>query len=105
MTIDTIVVSALTGRRQRREHRAGQALKEAEALKRRMYSELVDVERCYLLLMAFEVAGRWNIKTVNFLRASACYTASACPRLLRRSVLFSSGGGHADLRRAACVCC
>ena len=86
VAIDTTVISALTGKGQRRGHQAGQALKEAEAVKRRTYSEFVDAERCHLLVMAFEVAGRWNAETVTFLRALARYRASACPRLLRRSV-------------------
>ena len=53
LAIDTTVVSALTGQGVARGRWEGQAIHEAENAKRRRYHELVDGDRCHLLVMAF----------------------------------------------------
>ena len=68
VAIDTTVVSALTGRGMARGRRLGQAIHEAEQDKCRRYHELVNGSRCHLLVMAFEVAGRWSVTAVTFLQ-------------------------------------
>ena len=66
----------------------------AKRAKERTYPELVagepphaeaQVGRCRLLVMAFEVGGRWSQETVDFLWLLAEYKAQSSPRLLRRS--------------------
>ena len=84
LAVDTTVVSALTGRGCARGA-AGAALKEARRAKERRYPELVDAERCRLVVLGFEVAGRWSTEAADFLKLLARHKAQACPRLLRRS--------------------
>ena len=66
IAIDTTVVSALTGQGAARGRSEGHALKEARKVKERRYHELVESQRCRLLVMGFEVAGRWSEDTVSF---------------------------------------
>ena len=63
----------------------GKALERAREAKEKRYSELVDAPRCRLVVLAFEVAGRWSDEAVDFLRLLARHKAQTCPRLLRRS--------------------
>ena len=94
VAVDTTVVSALTGAGLPRSQRPGKALLDAKRDKERTYPELVagepphaeaQVGRCRLLVMAFEVGGRWSQETVDFLWLLAEYRARSSPRLLRRS--------------------
>lgn len=86
LAIDTTVVSALNGRGQARSRAPGKALERARKAKERRYPELVgDAPRCRLVVLAFEVGGRWSAEAVEFLRLLARHRAQASPRLLRRS--------------------
>ena len=60
IAIDTTIVSALTGAGVRRGLAAGAALKAAKRTKEHKYHELVNSERCRLIVFGFEVAGRWS---------------------------------------------
>ena len=85
LAVDTTVVSALTGRGCARGATAGTALKEARRAKERRYPELVSADRCKLVVLGFEVAGRWSAEASDFLQLLARHKAQACPCLLRRS--------------------
>ena len=93
LAVDTTVVSALTRVGVARGRWAGRAIHEAENDKRRRYHELVDGDRCHLLVMAFEVAGRWSREavfppitgsiqvTVGAERSASFHTAAVLPTL------------------------
>ena len=85
VAIDTTVVSAMTGTGQARSDKPGQALQDAKRRKEIKYPELVKNNRCHLLVMGFEVAGRWSKEAVDFLRGLAKYKAESSPALLRGS--------------------
>ena len=68
-----------------RGRRLGQAIHEAEQDKCRRYHELVNGSRCHLLVMAFEVAGRWSATAVTFLQNLAWFKSLSVPSVLRRS--------------------
>ena len=68
-----------------RGRRQGQAIHEAEQDKCRRYHELVNGSRCHLLVMAFEVAGRWSPTAVTFLQNLAWFKSLSVPSVLRRS--------------------
>ena len=51
---------------------------------RRRCHELLDGDRCHLLVMAFEVAGRWGHEAVTFLQTLPWYKSLSVPRPLRR---------------------
>ena len=86
MTIDTTVVSAFTAKNEARDRQAEQALREAKRTKETKYRELLSSNRRHLLVMAFEVAGRWNQDSIDFLRMLAWFRSQSSPRLLRRSL-------------------
>ena len=90
IVLDTTVISALTGKGIARGRAAGHALKEAKKKKQDTYSEVVHSRRCHLLVMGFEVAGRWSEEGVAFVRALAKAKAESSPQLLRKSaqILF-----------------
>ena len=94
VAIDTTVVSALTGRGMARGRRQGQAIHEAEQDKCRRYHELVKGSRCHLLVMAFEVAGRWSATAVTFLQNLAWFKSLSVQVFcaVPRSSSFSSVG-------------
>ena len=83
VAIDTTVVSTLTGRGMARGWRPGQAIHEAEQDKCRRYHELVNGSRCHLLVMAFEVAGRWSATAVTFLHNLAWFKSLSVPSVVR----------------------
>ena len=85
VAIDTTAVSALAGRGMARGRRQGQAIHEAEQDKCRRYHELVNGSRCHLLVMAFEVAGRWSATAVTFLQNLAWFKSLSVPSVVRRS--------------------
>ena len=84
LAVDTTVVSALTGSGEARGRGPGVALQQARRAKERKYSELGDAARCRLVVLGFEVAGRWSEEGVEFVRLLARHKAASCPRLLRR---------------------
>ena len=85
IAIDTTVVSAVTERGTARGRNPGHVLTEAKRHKELKYHELLDTGRCHLLVMGFEIAGRWSEDSVTFLRLLAKYKAQSCPELLRSS--------------------
>ena len=75
---------------------------EAKKAKERTYRELVASDRCRLLVMGFEVAGRWSSETVAFLHLLAQHKAESSPICLRRSAhLFYFQRWTGMLARAA----
>ena len=85
VAIDTTVVSTMTGTGQARSDKPGQAQQDAKRRKEIKYPELVKHNRCHLLVMGFEVAGRWSKEALDFLRGLAKYKAESSPALLRGS--------------------
>ena len=85
LAVDTTVVSALTGRGEARGRAPGVALQQARRAKERAYPELLEAGRCRLVVLGFEVAGRWSEEAVDFVRLLSQAKARACPRLLRRA--------------------
>ena len=63
----------------------GHALNEAKKKKEKTYFDLVRSSRCRLLVMGFEVGGRWSDEAFAFVKALAWYKSQSVPRLLRRS--------------------
>ena len=63
----------------------GRALRDAQRTKERRYPELVEAQRCHLLVLVFEVGGRWCQGGVEFLHMMAQHKAQGVPRLLRKS--------------------
>ena len=85
IALDTTIISALTGKGIARGREAGHALKEAAKKKQDTYAEVVESRRCHLLVMGFEVAGRWSEEGVAFVRSLAKAKAESSPKLLRKS--------------------
>ena len=60
-------------------------LRNAEADKRRHYSDLANSERCVLLPLACSTGGRWSETCIEVIRLLARHKAEAEPPLLRQS--------------------
>ena len=90
IALDTTVISALPGKGQVRGRTAGTALDEARKAKEKKYAELVESRRCHLLVMGFEVAGRWSNEAASFLQSLAWSKSKTVPKYLRKStqILF-----------------
>ena len=86
VAVDTTIVSALTGKGRARGCEPGQALREARKDKHTTYADVLAAPRCHLVVMGFEVAGRWSDEAWDFLQRLAKYKAQSVPKLLRRSV-------------------
>ena len=88
LAVDTTLVSPLTreGQPRRRNGRyAGAALQDARRNKERVYPELVASGRCRLVVLAFEIGGRWSQETCTFLRLLA-RRARQTPQILQQAV-------------------
>ena len=99
LAIDTTVVSVLTGLGLARSRWEGQAIHEAENDKRRRFHELVDGDRCHLLAMAFEVAGRWS-REAGLVQVPV--GAEGSPPINPAAVLPTLDS-HADEHHAVCL--
>ena len=82
LAVDTALVSALTRDGQ---PRAKNAFTDTRDQKNKTYHELVNGKRCRLVVLTFEVGGRWSEEAFNFIRMLAKVKAESSPRLLRRS--------------------
>ena len=88
LAVDTTLVSALdaSGRPRRHQRRTlGAALRIARLAKERTYPELIRAQRCRLVVLAIEVAGRWSSEAVEFVRLLARSRARSAPAHLRAS--------------------
>ena len=70
----------------RAEHEDGVALERAEARKRATYPELVDSERCRLVVLACETGGRWSPVCLDLVRDLAASKARGAPETLQASL-------------------
>ena len=89
LAVDTTLVSPLTreGQPRRRNGRyAGAALQDARRNKERVYPELVASGRCRLVVLAFEIGGRWSQETCTLLRLLASHRARQAPQILQQAV-------------------
>ena len=88
LAIDTTVISALNGRGEARLEEPARALRTAKRTKETRYQELVNAERCHLVVFAFEVAGRWDGDVISFPKVLAHHKSQGGPHLLRRLAQF-----------------
>jgi hypothetical protein len=89
LAVDTTLVSPLRRNGEARRLAAtepGVALRAARRDKERTYPELVIGRRCRLVVLAFEVGGRWSEEAASFVRLLARAKARSAPELLRASV-------------------
>ncbi len=86
LAVDTRLVSALDSQgRPRTQARSarGAALRIARRAKERTYPELLHAPRCRLVVLAFEIGGRWSPEAAQFIRLLARCRARSAPPLLR----------------------
>ena len=86
LTVDTTLASALdaSGRPRRHQRRTlGAALRIVRLAKERTYPELIRAQRCRLVVLAIEAAGRWSSEAVEFVRLLA--RSRSAPAHLRAS--------------------
>ena len=86
--VDTTLVSPLTRKgepRPRALNEDGAALRDARRRKERRYPELLEGNRCRLVVTAMEIGGRWSEEAYDFLVALAAAKAEDAPRLLQGS--------------------
>ena len=67
----------------------GAVLARAREEKERKYVELVDADRCRLVVVAMETGGRWSDEALAFVDSFASASAREAPAVLRRSVHLS----------------
>ena len=68
-----------------RDGTLGAALRIARLAKERFYPELIRAQRCRLVVLAIEIAGRWSSEAVEFVRLLARSRARSAPAHLRAS--------------------
>ena len=88
LAVDTTLVSALDASGRPRWHQRrtlGAALRIARLAKERTYPERIRAQRCRLVVLAIEVAGRWSSEAVEFVRLLARSRARSAPAHLRAS--------------------
>ena len=89
LAVDTTLVSPLTrdGQPRRRAGRfAGAALQDARRSKERTYPDLLNNQRCRLVVLAIEVGGRWSEEAAAFITNLARARARQAPTILQQSV-------------------
>ena len=82
LAVDTTLVSPLTSASAPRRaggRTAGAALSHACKAKERTYPELRQSARCKLVVLAFELGGRWSAEAATFVRLLARLSARALP--------------------------
>ena len=67
----------------------GAVLARAREEKERKYVELLDADRCRLVVIAMETGGRWSNEALAFVDSLASARAREAPAVLRRSVHLS----------------
>ena len=70
-------------------HTDGAVLLRARLDKERKYHELLDAERCRLVVVGLEVGGRWSTESVDFVTALAGSKSQEAPPLLKGSAFFA----------------
>ena len=89
LAVDTTLVSPLTreGQPRRRAGRfAGAALQDARKSKERTYPELLNNQRCRLVVLAIGVGGGWSEEAAAFVSNLAGAKARQVPAILQQSV-------------------
>ena len=89
LAVDTTLVAPLS--RDGRPHPRcatvdGAQLQVARVRKERKYHELLASRRCRLVVLAFEVGGRWSEESLTFVRLLAKAKSRAAPAVLQQSV-------------------
>ena len=87
--MDTTLVSPLTRKgepRPRALNEDGAALQDARKRKERRYPELLEGNRCRLVVTAMKIEERWSKGAYDFLVALAAAKAEDALRLLQRSI-------------------
>jgi hypothetical protein len=108
LAVDTTLVSPLTSSSQPRRRQGvftGAALAQARRSKERTYPELVNAQRCRLIVLAIEIGGGFSSVAATFLRllararardAPATLQQTAAPALVSRwSALLAHAAHHA----------
>ena len=88
LAVDTTLVSPLTSSSQPRRRQGvftGAALAQARRSKERTYPELVNAQRCRLIVLAIEIGGRFSSEAATFLRLLARARARAAPATLQQT--------------------
>ena len=88
LAVDTTLVSPLTSSSQPRRRQGvftGAALAQARRSKERTYPELVNAQRCRLIVLAIEIGGRFSSVAATFLRLLARARARAAPATLQQT--------------------
>ena len=88
LAVDTTLVSPLTASSQPRRRQgnfAGAALTDARRSKERTYPELLQAQRCKLVVLGIEVGGRFSQESTHFLGLLAAAKTRSVPPLLRSS--------------------
>ena len=89
LAVDTTLVSPLTrdGQPRRRAGRfAGAALQDARRSRERTYPDLLNNQRCRLVVLAIEAGGRWSEEAAAFITNLARARARQAPTILQQSV-------------------
>ena len=89
LAVDATLVSAVKadGTAQPRAERSdGVRLEESQRHTERKYPELLEAQRCKLVVAAMEVGGRWSEESYFFLDTLAQGRAAEAPKALRESV-------------------
>ena len=66
----------------------GAVLTHAREDKERKYAELLESERCRLVVVALETGGRWSTEATEFMASLAAARAREAPRILWRSAFL-----------------
>ena len=66
----------------------GAVLTRAREDKERKHAELLESERCRLVVVALETGGRWSTEATEFMDSLAAARASEAPRILWRSAFL-----------------
>ena len=66
----------------------------ARADKERKYSELLNGDRCRLVVVALETGGRWSLEAVDFIERLAMARAQDAPPNLQTVSFFCPGGAR-----------
>ena len=67
-------------------HVNGEALVRARRDKERKYGELLEGDRCHLVVVGVETGGRWSQEACNFVTSLAAGRCRDVPPVMRRSV-------------------
>ena len=91
LAVDITMRCALTSTSQACPNAAienGAVLVKARADKERKYAELVESDRCRLVVVGVETGGRWSEEAVTFIDHLASARAREAPPILRGSAFF-----------------